>query len=83
MRQTLSSGFLTVRFKPAFSATETSWKIIISLEASSDMMLSNRRITKLQIAPPPFTMACIQYVHVVTIHLREQVRLIELETAQV
>ena len=82
MRQTLSSGFLTVRFKPAFSATETSWKIIISLEASSDMMLSNRRITKVQIAPP-FTMACIQYVHVVTIHLREQVRLIELVIAQV
>ena len=28
---------------------ETSWKIKISFEASSDMMLSNRRITKAQI----------------------------------
>ena len=27
MRQTRSSGFLTVRFKPACAATETSWKI--------------------------------------------------------
>ena len=40
MRQTRSLGFLTVRFKPDCPATETSWKIKISLEASSDMMLS-------------------------------------------
>ena len=51
MRQTRSSGFLTVRFKPACLATETRWKIKISLEASSDMMLSNRRTTKAQIGP--------------------------------
>ena len=31
------------------TAMETSWKIKISFEASSDMMLSNRRITKAQI----------------------------------
>ena len=35
-----------LRFKPACSATETSWKIKILLEASSDMMLSKRRILK-------------------------------------
>ena len=29
-----------VRFKPVFSATETSWNIEISLEASLDMILS-------------------------------------------
>ena len=28
------------------TAMETSWKIKISFEASSDMILSNRRITK-------------------------------------
>ena len=44
MQQTQSSGLLTVRFKPACSATEPSWKIKISLVASSDMMLSNMRI---------------------------------------
>ena len=49
MRQTRSSGFLTVRFKPACSAKETSWKIKMSLEASSDVMLSKRQITKAQI----------------------------------
>ena len=38
-----------LRFKPACSATVTSWKIKISLEANSDMMLSKRRITKAQI----------------------------------
>ena len=37
--------------EPACSATETSWKIKISLEASSDMMFSNRRISKAQIGP--------------------------------
>ena len=31
-----------LRFKPACSAMDTSWKIKISLEASSDMMLSKR-----------------------------------------
>ena len=31
------------------TAMETGWKIKISFEASSDMMLSNRRITKAQI----------------------------------
>ena len=35
-----------VRLKPVFSATETSWKIEISLLASLDMILSNKRITK-------------------------------------
>ena len=40
-----------LRFKPACSATVTSWKIKISLEANSDMMLSKRRITKAQIGP--------------------------------
>ena len=33
-------------FKPVSSATETSWKIEISLVASLDMILSNKRITK-------------------------------------
>ena len=37
-----------LRFKSACSATV---KIKISLEASSDMMLSKRRITKAQIGP--------------------------------
>ena len=40
-----------LRFKSACSATVTSWKIKISLEANSDMMLSKRRITKVQIGP--------------------------------
>ena len=40
-----------LRFKPACSATVTSWKIKVSLEANSDMMLSKRRITKAQIGP--------------------------------
>ena len=40
-----------LRFKSACSATVTSWKIKISLEANSDMMLSKRRITKAQISP--------------------------------
>ena len=40
-----------LRFKPACSATVTSWKIKISPEANSDMMLSKRRITKAQICP--------------------------------
>ena len=35
----------------ACSATETSWKNKILHEASSDMMLSNRRITKAQVSP--------------------------------
>ena len=35
-----------VRFKPACSATETSFKIEISLVSSLDMILSNKRITK-------------------------------------
>ena len=35
-----------VRFKPACSATETSWKIEISLVASLNMILSNKQITK-------------------------------------
>ena len=34
-----------VRFKPAFSATETSYKIGISLVANQDTILSNKRIT--------------------------------------
>ena len=34
-----------VRFKPAFSATGTSWKIEISFAASFDMVLSKKRIT--------------------------------------
>ena len=37
---------LQLRFKPACSATETRWKIEISLVTSVDMMLSNKRITK-------------------------------------
>ena len=40
-----------LRFNLACSATVTSWKIKISLEANSDMMLSKRRITKAQIGP--------------------------------
>ena len=40
-----------LRFKPACSATVTSWKIKISLEANSNMMLSKRQITKAQIGP--------------------------------
>ena len=40
-----------LRLKPACSATVTSWKIKISIEANSDMMLSKRRITKAQIGP--------------------------------
>ena len=40
-----------LRFKSACSATVTSWKIKISLEANSDMMLSKRRITRAQIGP--------------------------------
>ena len=40
-----------LRFKSACSATVTSWKIKISLEANSDMMLSKRRIKKEQIGP--------------------------------
>ena len=40
-----------VLLKSACSATVTSWKIKISLEANSDMMLSKRRITKAQIGP--------------------------------
>ena len=35
-----------VRFKPACSATETSYKIEVSLVASLDILLSNKRITK-------------------------------------
>ena len=35
-----------VRFKPACSATETSWKIELSLLACLDMIISKRRITK-------------------------------------
>ena len=35
-----------VRLKQVSSATETRWKIEISLEASLDMILSNQRITK-------------------------------------
>ena len=35
-----------LRFKSACSNTVTSWKIKISLEANSDMILSKRRITK-------------------------------------
>ena len=35
-----------VRFKPACSATESSYKYEISLVASLDMILSNKRITK-------------------------------------
>ena len=35
-----------VRFKPVFSATETSQKIEISLVASLDIILSNKRIIK-------------------------------------
>ena len=38
-------------FKPACSAMEASWKIKISLETSSDIMFSKRRITKAQIGP--------------------------------
>ena len=38
-----------VRFKPACSATETSYKIEISLVASLDMILSNKSITKVLI----------------------------------
>ena len=34
------------RLNPIFSTTETSQKIEISLEASLDMILSNKRITK-------------------------------------
>ena len=40
-----------LRFKSACSATVTSWKTKISLEANSDMILSKRRITKAQIGP--------------------------------
>ena len=46
-----ATNVVLLRFKPACSATETSWKIKFSLEASSDMMLSKRRITKAQIGP--------------------------------
>ena len=35
-----------VGFKPVCSATETIWKIEISLEASLDMILSNKRMKK-------------------------------------
>ena len=34
------------RLKPVFSATETSWKTEISVVASLDIILSNKRITK-------------------------------------
>ena len=36
----------TLRLKPVSSATETNYKIAISLEASLDMILCNKRITK-------------------------------------
>ena len=38
-----------LRFKPACSATETSWKVETSLAASLDMILSKKRITKMLI----------------------------------
>ena len=38
-----------VRFKPTCSAKETSLKILISLVASVDMILSNKQITKVLI----------------------------------
>ena len=37
------------RLKPVSSATETSWKIEISLVASLEMILSKKRITKVLI----------------------------------
>ena len=48
-RNTRKPGFRVsdkVRFKPACSAIETSWKIEISLVASKDMILYKKRITK-------------------------------------
>ena len=48
--QNLSSGFLTkARLKLVSQATKTSLKIEISLVASLDMVLSNKRITKVLI----------------------------------
>ena len=47
-----------LRFKSACSATVTSWKIKILLEANSDMMLSKRRITKAQIGPRGSALCC-------------------------
>ena len=41
-----------VGLKPVSSATETSWKIEIWLEASLDIVLSNKRITKVLIRLP-------------------------------
>ena len=46
LRENLSLGFPTARLKPVSSATETRQKSEISLVASLDMILSNKRITK-------------------------------------
>ena len=46
-RENLSSGFSDkVRFKPACSATETSWKVEISLVSSLDGILSKKGKTR-------------------------------------
>ena len=46
-----ATNVVLLRFKPACSAMEASWKIKISLETSSDMMFSKRWKTKAQICP--------------------------------
>ena len=49
-----------VRLKPVSSATKTSWKIDISLEASLDMILANKRITKALICLRSLRLCCSQ-----------------------
>ena len=46
MRKPVFGVYDKVRFKPACLATETSWKIEISLVPRQDMILSKKRITK-------------------------------------